>query len=82
MAVRVDGVDVATTLSGFEVTVYRMIGLPPSEAGALQLTVAWPFPATAVTPVGGSGGSGGVTALEGADGRLVPTALVAVTAKV
>ena len=58
------------------------MGLPPSEAGAVQLTVACPLPATAVMPVGGSGGPVGVTAAEGADAALVPTALAALTVKV
>ena len=48
----------AVTLPGSEVTVYWVIGLPPSETGAVQLTLASPSPATAVTPVGGLGGKG------------------------
>ncbi len=61
-----------------------MIGLPPLVAGAVQLTVAWALPATALTLVGGPGAVGalGVTELEGAEGLLVPIALVAVTVKV
>jgi hypothetical protein len=38
--------------AGLEVTIYEVIGLPPSEAGAVKLTIAWALPATAVTPVG------------------------------
>ena len=68
-----------------------MIGLPPSEAGAVQLTVAWASPALAETPVeapgpvgggGGGGGPVGVTAAEGDEAGPVPTALVATTVKV
>jgi hypothetical protein len=40
---------------GFEVTVYEVIGLPPSEAGGVKLTVAWVFPAVAAASVGASG---------------------------
>ncbi len=60
-----------------------MIGLPPLD-GAVQLTVADALPAVAVTPVGAAGAVGavGVTALDGAEAGLVPTALVAVTVKV
>ena len=62
-----------------------MIGLPPSEAGAVQETVACALPAVAVTPVGAPGavaGSAGVTLADGADAGLVPIALVAVTTNV
>jgi len=61
-----------------------VIGLPPS-AGADQLTVAVAFPGDALTDVGAPGtvgGAPGVTGLEGADGRPVPTEFVAVTVKV
>jgi hypothetical protein len=40
---------------GLEVTVYEVIGLPPSEAGGLKLIVACPLPAVAVTAVGAPG---------------------------
>ena len=46
---------VAVTLPGFEVTVYEVMGLPPFEAGAVKVTVAWAFPAVAFTPVGALG---------------------------
>ena len=60
-----------------------MIGLPPLE-GAVHDTVALPFPATALTPVGAPGAAcaWGVTALDGADAALVPTLLVALTVNV
>jgi hypothetical protein len=70
---------------GDEITEYAVTGLPPPETGAVQLTVADASPATAVTLVGAPGtlAAGlGVTVLEGADARLVPTALVAATVKV
>ena len=40
---------------------------PPFDAGAVQLTVAEPLPATAVTPVGAPGASEMVTAAQMAD---------------
>ena len=40
-----------------QVTVYPSIGLPPSEAGAVQLTMAEPSPGVAVTSVGAPGTS-------------------------
>src|SRR5436309_2623148 len=41
--------------TGEEVTVYPVMGLPPSEAGGNHVTLAWPSPAAAVTFVGGDG---------------------------
>ena len=60
-----------------------MIGLPPL-AGAVQVTLADPLPAVAVTLVGAPGGVGavGVTALDCEDVGPVPTALVALTVNV
>ena len=51
-------------------------------APGVKLTVAWPLPATAVTAVGISGTHIGVTLLEAADIAPIPTAFVALTAKV
>jgi hypothetical protein len=59
-----------------------MIGLPPSEDGAVQLTVAWPSPAIALTPVGAPGTAAGVTKFDGPEAGLSPTPLVATTVKV
>ena len=62
-----------------------MIGLPPSDPGAVQLTVADPSPAVAPTPLGAPGtvaGATGVTALEAADSGPAPTLLIAATVKV
>jgi hypothetical protein len=62
-----------------------VIGLPPSLAGAVQVTVACASPAVAVTAAGALGtvaGATGVTSFDGADAALVPTAFVAVTVKV
>ena len=67
---------------GLEVTVYRVIALPPLEAGAVKLTVAWALPGVAEAPVGAPGTVAGVTEFEGADDGPVPAALVAVTVKV
>jgi hypothetical protein len=67
---------------GLDVTVYEMMGLPPSDAGTVKLTVAWAFPAIAVTPVGAPGTVAdptGVTLLDGLDAGPVPIAFVAFT---
>ena len=69
------------TLPGAEVTVYLVIGRPPSN-GAVQLTLADRFPGDAATPVGASGTVNGTTAPDGAEARLVPSPFVAVTVKV
>jgi hypothetical protein len=52
------------------------------EAGAVQLTVAWAFPAVAVTAVGAPGSVAGVTLFEGAEAGPEPFTLAAVTVKV
>jgi hypothetical protein len=79
----VEGVATVTLApGGLEVTVYEVIGLPPSETGAFQDTVACESPAMAATPVGALGTAASVTALDANDGGPVPTSLVAVTAKV
>jgi hypothetical protein len=66
-----------------------VIAEPPVEAGAVQDTVtsgatpnATPGTLVAVTPVGAPGVLAGVTALDGAEGALVPVMLVAVTVNV
>ena len=61
------------------------MGLPPSLAGIVQLTVAWALPATALTLVGGPGTGTrlGITEFEaGEDSTLLPIPLVAWTVKV
>ena len=58
-----------------------MIALPPL-AGADQLTVAEPLPATAVGAAGAAGTPAGVTTFDATDAAPVPTTLVAATAKV
>ena len=61
------------------------MALPPSEAGAVQVTVALASPAVAVPMVGAPGtvaAAVGVTELEAAEAAPVPMALVAVTVKV
>jgi hypothetical protein len=52
------------------------------DAGAVQLTVAWAFPAVAVTLVGDPGKVAGVTLADCADAAPVPTTLIAATVKV
>ena len=54
---------------------------PPSEAGAVKVTLAWPLPATAVTPVGRRA-PWPADRVDGAEAGPVPTPLVAVTVKV
>jgi hypothetical protein len=66
----------------FELTVYEVIDEPPLFDGAVKLTVAWPFAATAETPVGAPGTSAGTIALLVPDGVLVPMPFVAVTVNV
>jgi len=46
---------VAVTLPGVDVTVYPVIADPPLLPGAVQVTVAWPLPAVALTDVGAPG---------------------------
>ena len=58
------------------------MALPPFDAGAVKLTVAWVLPATAVTVVGAPGTVAGVTPLEAADAEEFPTTFVATTVKV
>lgn len=60
---------------------YEEIAGPPVTVGAVNETVAWPFPRTALTPVGASGLPAGVIAAEVA-GAEVPVELLAVTLKV
>ena len=74
---------VAVTPPGLEVTVYPVIALPPLD-GAVKLTTAWLFPATAVTAVGAPGTVVvlGVILFEAADSGPLPFALDAATVKV
>ena len=65
-----------------EVTVYEVIALPPSELGALQLTVACESPGVALTEVGAPGTVAGVTAEDAELAGPSPTELVATTVKV
>ena len=65
-----------------EVTVYPVMGEPPSKAGADQETLALLSPIAAATLVGASGTVAGVIELLALDGVLVPVELVAVTVKV
>lgn len=59
-----------------------MIDEPPLLPGALNVMVACPLPATALTLVGASGTVAGVTEFDALDAVLVPMALTAVTVKV
>ena len=62
---------------------YFVIALPPL-AGALHVTLALPIPGEAVGAAGAPGAVGveTMTGFDAADGGPVPTAFVAVTAKV
>jgi hypothetical protein len=73
---------VAVKLPGEEVTVYPVMALPPSEAGAVNATLAWALPAVATGLVGAPGTVLGVTAADATDAREFPAALVATTVKV
>ena len=73
---------VAVLLPGLEVTVYPVIAEPPLLAGAVNVTVAWAFPAVAVPIVGAPGTVEGVTGFEAELGRLDPLTFLAVTVKV
>ena len=80
LPVTVTGVCAVEPMYG--VTVYLVIALPPLLDGAVQLTVAEPLPAVAVTAVGAPGRRFGVTLLDGDEAGPVPFALVAVTVNV
>jgi len=67
---------------GDEVAVYPVMGLPPSDPGAVQDTVAVALPAVADTPVGASGTVDGVTGADAVEGELLPLMLFATTWKV
>jgi hypothetical protein len=56
----VGAVAVHVRLPGEEVTVYEEILAPPLETGAVQLTVAFALPVTALTEVGAPGTFAGV----------------------
>src|SRR5919204_3152647 len=68
----------------YGVTVYPVIGLPPSSLGAVQLTRAALDPGVAVTPVGASGAARarGVTGPDAAETGPEPAGLEACTLKV
>ena len=66
----------------FELTRYEVMAAPPLLDGAVNETVASPFPATADTPVGASGVVAGTTELLVFEIVLVPTLLIATTVNV
>ena len=77
-----EDVPVAVKPPGEEVTVYPVIGEPPSF-GAVKLTLALPLLPLALIPVGTPGAIGtGVTGADAVELVLVPMELVAVTVKV
>ena len=66
----------------FEVTVYVVMFEPPLLPGGVNVMVASPLPAVALTLVGALGTVAGTTELLVPDELLVPTLFVAVTVKV
>ena len=63
---------VAVKLSGEDVTVYKVIGDPPLEAGGVHEIVAVvPGPPVLVTPVGAPGTVAGVIEFDGPDAEPV-----------
>ena len=58
------------------------MGAPPVSVGATQDTEMLPWPAVAVTAVGGCGTVDGVTAVDGVESALWPTEFTARTVKV
>ncbi len=73
---------VAVKLPGEDVTVYPVMAPPPLEAGGVNATLAWPFPAVATGLVGAPGTVLGVTASDATEATEFPAALVATTVKV
>ena len=73
---------VAVTPPGSDVTVYSVIGQPPSEAGAVHETTARTSCGVADTPLGAPGTRARVTEFDASEDRLVPLEFVAVTVKV
>lgn len=61
---------------GFEVTVYPVIGLSPSDAGGEKVTVACPFPAVAFTFVGAPGVPTEITREKIVPKPVIPPSLV------
>ena len=59
-----------------------MIADPPSEVGALQVSMTWVFPAVVVTAVGAPGTVRGVTAPDGEEANELPAVFIATTVKV
>lgn len=66
----------------YGVIVYPVMAKPPFDAGAVQLTLAWPLPAVATTFVGAPGTVPTLTAFEWADSAPVPAVLIALTVNV
>ena len=56
-----------------------MISTPPSEVGAVQVTVAWVFPAVTDTPLGTPATSEGLTAFDELDALPLPNETTAET---
>jgi hypothetical protein len=67
---------------GEAVTVYPVIGDPPSLEGGVKETRALPFPSVAETPVGGLATVAGVAVTETVEESELPTPLVVMTRKV
>ena len=72
----------AESVVSVAVTVYPVMGEPPVDVGAVQVTVAVPLPAVAATADGAPGTVIGITELDAPEAGPVPTALMAATEKV
>jgi len=69
--------------SGVDVTVYPVMGVPPTFLGAVQNTTDWASaPDVATTPVGCFGTASGVVETDSDDASELPEPLVATTRKV
>ena len=73
---------IGAVTAGEDVTVYPVIGEPPFDTGATQVTTACEFPRVAETPVGAPGIVRGVMAAEATDSLDEPAIFVATTVKV
>ena len=72
--------DPATPLLLEYFTIYSVIAEPPVLAGVTHVTASWVLPLVATTDVGLPGTvAAGVAGAEFADGRLMPTAFLAIT---
>ena len=82
IAANVDPFTEADFPPGPAVTVYPVIGLPPSDVGAVHVTMDWPLPGVALTAVGLPGMVAGVTGPDGFEAGPSPRIVIALTVNV